>query len=393
MYSIISKSGLMGPSMNMTKFLSLVLAAMALNFVAKAEECRDTKNGPELIHIYQQARSAKTTAENNVLIDNITKFLAESNRTCSERATSLGLRARAYKSLENGEEALKDFKELKELDFEEGLALRQLLLSITSLELKVGDLDVAAANFDQAIAEGVPPNKEHYLGLVMKFIEHKQFEDAIRYASAALDYAEETGATIPENYNALIWAYSANDQHDLAEQTAKRQVGYMVKQLEETLNDFINDADQYTDPKLQKWAYAKIILGLTEMNQTAKAKALLSEARDKYGSSFNPEDWGDSNWQDLKSLKEKLDVQMPEFRKNPVVEFPKAALDSGKVGTCEVRFNISKSGKPSEVSAECSDSIFDDAAISAVKKAKFEKTIQNGKAVKVYNLLLPIEFN
>jgi len=76
----------------------------------------------------------------------------------------------------------------------------------------------------------------------------------------------------------------------------------------------------------------------------------------------------------------------------PLPTYPRRALERGVEGTCEVRFDVDTRGKPYNVQADCSDSIFTRAAESAVQKVEFAPKIVRGKPAERRNVVYPLQF-
>jgi len=72
--------------------------------------------------------------------------------------------------------------------------------------------------------------------------------------------------------------------------------------------------------------------------------------------------------------------------------YPQAALNPPTEGVCEVKFNLSRQGEPSNVVSACSSSLFVDAATQAVSASKFEPVRINGSAAKGVNLTYEMKF-
>lgn len=77
----------------------------------------------------------------------------------------------------------------------------------------------------------------------------------------------------------------------------------------------------------------------------------------------------------------------------PTPSYPQRAQERGLSGTCDVRFDVDTRGKPYNVQATCSDSIFKSEAERAVSKVEFAPKIVRGKAVERRNVVYPLEFN
>jgi periplasmic protein TonB len=77
----------------------------------------------------------------------------------------------------------------------------------------------------------------------------------------------------------------------------------------------------------------------------------------------------------------------------PTPSYPQRAQERGLSGSCDVRFDVDTRGKPYNVQATCSDSIFKSEAERAVSKVEFAPKIVRGKAVERRNVVYPLEFN
>ncbi len=76
----------------------------------------------------------------------------------------------------------------------------------------------------------------------------------------------------------------------------------------------------------------------------------------------------------------------------PTPSFPQRAAERGISGSCEVRFDVDTRGKPYNVSATCSDSMFKSEAERAVGRVEFAPKIIRGKAAERKNVVYPLEF-
>jgi len=76
----------------------------------------------------------------------------------------------------------------------------------------------------------------------------------------------------------------------------------------------------------------------------------------------------------------------------PVPTYPSRAQERGTEGTCDVRFDVDTRGRPYNVEATCTDSIFKREAIRAVSKVEFAPKIIRGKAAERRNVVYPLEF-
>ena len=76
----------------------------------------------------------------------------------------------------------------------------------------------------------------------------------------------------------------------------------------------------------------------------------------------------------------------------PVPTYPQRAAERGIEGTCEVRFDVDTRGKPYNIQATCSDSVFVREAERAVGRVEFAPKIVRGKAAERRNVVYPLEF-
>jgi protein TonB len=77
----------------------------------------------------------------------------------------------------------------------------------------------------------------------------------------------------------------------------------------------------------------------------------------------------------------------------PAPSYPARAQERGVSGSCDVRFDVDTRGKPYNVVATCTDSVFKAEAERAVSKVEFAPKIVRGKAVERRNVVYPLEFN
>ena len=77
----------------------------------------------------------------------------------------------------------------------------------------------------------------------------------------------------------------------------------------------------------------------------------------------------------------------------PQPSFPRRAAERGTEGSCDVRFDVDARGKPYNIEATCTDSIFRREAERAVARVEFAPKVVRGKAVERRNVVYPIEFN
>jgi protein TonB len=76
----------------------------------------------------------------------------------------------------------------------------------------------------------------------------------------------------------------------------------------------------------------------------------------------------------------------------PVPTYPQRAAERGIEGSCEVRFDVDTRGKPYNIQATCSDSVFKREAERAVSRVEFAPKIVRGKAAERRNVVYPLEF-
>jgi periplasmic protein TonB len=77
----------------------------------------------------------------------------------------------------------------------------------------------------------------------------------------------------------------------------------------------------------------------------------------------------------------------------PTPSFPQRAAERGISGSCDVRFDVDTRGKPYNVQATCTDSIFKSEAERSVGRVEFAPKIVRGKPVERRNVVYPLEFN
>jgi len=77
----------------------------------------------------------------------------------------------------------------------------------------------------------------------------------------------------------------------------------------------------------------------------------------------------------------------------PIVNYPDRAAQRGTEGSCDVKFDVDTRGKPKNIVATCTDSVFKREAEKAVSKVEFAPKIIRGKAAERRNVVYPIEFN
>lgn len=76
----------------------------------------------------------------------------------------------------------------------------------------------------------------------------------------------------------------------------------------------------------------------------------------------------------------------------PTPSYPQRAAERGIEGSCDVRFDVDTRGRPYNISATCSDSIFTREAERAVSRVEFAPKIIRGKAAERRNVVYPLEF-
>lgn len=76
----------------------------------------------------------------------------------------------------------------------------------------------------------------------------------------------------------------------------------------------------------------------------------------------------------------------------PIPVYPTRAAERGIEGDCEVRFDVDTRGKPYNIDATCTDSVFKREAERAVSKVEFAPKIVRGKPAERRNVVYPISF-
>lgn len=76
----------------------------------------------------------------------------------------------------------------------------------------------------------------------------------------------------------------------------------------------------------------------------------------------------------------------------PTPSFPQRAAERGISGSCDVRFDVDTRGKPYNIVATCTDSVFKSEAERAVSRVEFAPKIVRGQAVERRNVVYPLEF-
>lgn len=76
----------------------------------------------------------------------------------------------------------------------------------------------------------------------------------------------------------------------------------------------------------------------------------------------------------------------------PIVAYPNVAADRGIEGDCQVRFDVDVRGRPYNVKADCTDSLFRREAERAVSRVQFAAKIAAGEAQERRNVVYPLAF-
>lgn len=76
----------------------------------------------------------------------------------------------------------------------------------------------------------------------------------------------------------------------------------------------------------------------------------------------------------------------------PVPTYPTRAAERGTEGDCAVSFDVDVRGRPYNVKADCSDSVFKSEAERSVSRVEFAPKIVKGKAVERRNVVYPLQF-
>lgn len=82
----------------------------------------------------------------------------------------------------------------------------------------------------------------------------------------------------------------------------------------------------------------------------------------------------------------------PQALDIPTPHFPLCAMADGISGVCDVLFDISKTGKPINVTSVCSHVVFQRESERAVEKTRFKPATVNGEAVEYLSMLYPLDF-
>lgn len=81
---------------------------------------------------------------------------------------------------------------------------------------------------------------------------------------------------------------------------------------------------------------------------------------------------------------------MPLSPPNPT--YPKRALQRGKTGQCDVHFDVSSTGKPINIEADCTSKLFTRTAERAIADVRYAPLIYDGQAYARRNIRYPLEF-
>lgn len=76
----------------------------------------------------------------------------------------------------------------------------------------------------------------------------------------------------------------------------------------------------------------------------------------------------------------------------PIVQYPARAITLGLEGDCQVYLNVDVRGRPYDVRADCTDSVFETAAVKAVRSVEFAPKIVSGIAKERANVIYPLVF-
>lgn len=77
----------------------------------------------------------------------------------------------------------------------------------------------------------------------------------------------------------------------------------------------------------------------------------------------------------------------------PAPVYPRRAAEQGIEGSCDVTMDVSVTGKPFNVVATCTNSIFKASAERAVRKVQFSPRIKDGQRLELRGVIYPIEYN
>lgn len=83
-------------------------------------------------------------------------------------------------------------------------------------------------------------------------------------------------------------------------------------------------------------------------------------------------------------------LAQPKYPPEPV--YPAKAVEKKLSGRCEVTLDVSRAGKPENVRAECSDPVFEESAINAMKQVEYAPKVERGERVARTGVVYPIEY-
>ena len=79
--------------------------------------------------------------------------------------------------------------------------------------------------------------------------------------------------------------------------------------------------------------------------------------------------------------------------RQPVAKYPDRAVRAGLTGDCEVLFSLTAQGEPFNVTANCTDPVFERSAAAAVRKSAFVPArTDSGRPREAHGLVWPMEF-
>ena len=76
----------------------------------------------------------------------------------------------------------------------------------------------------------------------------------------------------------------------------------------------------------------------------------------------------------------------------PIISYPRRAIDQGVEGSCSVHLDVDARGRPYNVKADCTTSMFTREAERAVGQVEFSPLIDRGVAKERRNVVYPLEF-
>ena len=77
----------------------------------------------------------------------------------------------------------------------------------------------------------------------------------------------------------------------------------------------------------------------------------------------------------------------------PTPVYPVRAAEKGIEGSCDVSMDVSVTGKPYNVVATCTNSVFKASAERAVRKVLFSPRVKDGQRMELRGVIYPIEYN